>query len=152
MITHGLCGYSGVMTSWCFYNSSCGWSPLTHRCLRRIWQSFDGVVPWGSALWWWFQVVPISCRRCLNHRIVVVWHIETFGAICSPQAGLQHIQCPFSANDVEALTTHSLLEWSLSAMSMLQVITDAQMRGLITPNPTHTTENVPVWVYIIKVT
>ena len=28
MITHGLCGYSTVMPSWCFYNSSCGCSPL----------------------------------------------------------------------------------------------------------------------------
>ena len=26
-ITHGLCGYLGIMTSSCFCNSSCGWSP-----------------------------------------------------------------------------------------------------------------------------
>ena len=63
----------------------------SHRCLRRIWQSFDGVVPgcgcgcgcgwgggvgevegwgvWGGwgvahrALRGWFQVIPICCRR-----------------------------------------------------------------------------------------
>ena len=28
VITHGLCGYSGVMTSWYCCQSSCGWSPL----------------------------------------------------------------------------------------------------------------------------
>ena len=49
MIMHGLgryCGYSGVMTSWC--------------------QS--GVVPGGSPLHGWFQVVPIPSRRCLSHN------------------------------------------------------------------------------------
>ena len=34
MITHGLCGYSGVMTSWCFCNSSCGWVPLIPWMLK----------------------------------------------------------------------------------------------------------------------
>ena len=31
----------------------------SHRCLRRIRQSFDDVVPGGSVLRGWFQVVPI---------------------------------------------------------------------------------------------
>ena len=44
---------------------------LSYRCWRRKCQSFDGVVPGGSTLRGWFQVVPISCRRCLNHSIVV---------------------------------------------------------------------------------
>ena len=69
MITHGVCGYSSVMTSWCSCNSSCGWSPLTPKGLRRISQSLDSVVPGDSHLRGWFQVVPISCRRYLNHRI-----------------------------------------------------------------------------------
>ena len=43
----------------------------SHRCLRRLCQSFDGVVPGSSPLRGWFQVVPISCRRCLNHIILV---------------------------------------------------------------------------------
>ena len=43
----------------------------SHKCLRRICQSFDGVVPGCSPLRGWFQVVPILWRRCLNHRIVV---------------------------------------------------------------------------------
>ena len=43
----------------------------SHRCLRRICQSIDGVVPLGSPLRGCFQVVTISCRQCLNHKIVV---------------------------------------------------------------------------------
>ena len=44
----------------------------SQRCLKRICQSFEGVTLEGSPLrGGWFQVVPISCRRCLNHRIVV---------------------------------------------------------------------------------
>ena len=42
-----------------------------HRCLRRICQFYDGVVPGGSPERGGFQVVSISCRRCLDHRIVV---------------------------------------------------------------------------------
>ena len=68
MITHGLSwwifGYYVVMV---FCNSSCG----CLRCLRRICQSFDGVDPGSSLLRGWFQMVPIFCRRCLNHRIAV---------------------------------------------------------------------------------
>ena len=71
MIAHGLCGYSGVMTSSCFCNSSYGWSPLNPYVLEAKMPTFGGVVPGGSPLRGWFQVVPISCRRCLNHRIVV---------------------------------------------------------------------------------
>ena len=67
-ITHGLCGYSGVMTSWfsvTVFVDSIHWS---HKCLwRRCQPSFDGVVPGGSPLHGWFQVVPTSCRRCPNH-------------------------------------------------------------------------------------
>ena len=63
-----------------------------------------------------------------------VWHNETSGAIYSPQAGLQHTHCPFSVDDGEALTSHSLLEWSVSAMSNLQMTTDVLMRGLIKPH------------------
>ena len=44
----------------------------SHMCLRRICQSFEGVALEGSPLrGGWFQVVPISFRRCLNHIIVV---------------------------------------------------------------------------------
>ena len=69
MSTHGLCGCSDVLTSLCFCKSYFGWSSL--MCLRRICQSFYGVVPGGSPLLGWFQVTQISCRRCLNHRIVL---------------------------------------------------------------------------------
>ena len=63
-----------------------------------------------------------------------VWHIETSGAICSPQAGLQHPNCPFSVNDGEALESYSLREWSFSVISSLQVIIDIQICGLIKPH------------------
>ena len=54
------------------------------------------------------------------------------GTICSPQAGLHHTRCPFPVDDGEALAaSQSLLEWSVSTMSSLQVFTDVQMRGLI---------------------
>ena len=60
-----------------------------------------------------------------------VWHIETSDAICIPLVGLQHTHCPFSVDDSEALASYSLLEWSVSTMSSLQVITDVQMHVLI---------------------
>ena len=63
-----------------------------------------------------------------------VWRIETSGAICTPQIGLQHIHCPLFVDDGYALTSYSLLEWSVSAMSSLHLITDVQMRGLIKPH------------------
>ena len=63
-----------------------------------------------------------------------VRHIETSGVICSPQAGLQYTHCPFSVDDGEALASYSLLKWSVSAMSSLQVIIDVQKRGLIWPH------------------
>ena len=43
----------------------------SHKCLRRIYQFFDGMVHGGTPLRGWFRVVPISCRQCLNHRIVL---------------------------------------------------------------------------------
>ena len=98
----------------------------SHRCLRRICQSLDSVIPGDSHLRGWFQVVPISCRRYLNHRIFLCGT-----TICSPQAGLQHTHCPFPVDDGEALASQSLLEWSVSTRSSLQVFTDVQMRGLI---------------------
>ena len=61
----------------------------SHRCLRRICQSFDGVVPGGSPLCGWFQLIPISCRRCLNHSIVVCGTLKrlarsaVFKLVCS---------------------------------------------------------------------
>ena len=42
--------------------------------------------------------------------------------------------CPFSVDDGKALASYALLEWSVFAMSMLQVITDFQVRGLIKPH------------------
>ena len=42
-----------------------------YGCLRRICKSFDGVVLGGCPQRGWFQVVPISCRRCFNYKIVV---------------------------------------------------------------------------------
>ena len=63
-----------------------------------------------------------------------VWPIETCDAICSPQAGLLHTYCPFSVDDGEALGNYSLLEWSASAMSSLQMITYVQIFGLIKPH------------------
>ena len=42
----------------------------SHGCLRPICQSCDGVVSGSSPLRRWLQVVPSSCRRCLDHRIV----------------------------------------------------------------------------------
>ena len=62
-----LCGYLGVVSA-TFLVDGLHWS---HWYLRRICQSFEGMVPGGSRLRWWFQVVPISCRRCLNYRIFV---------------------------------------------------------------------------------
>ena len=79
---------------------------------------------------------------------LIMWHIETSGAICSPQAGLQHSHCPFSVDDGETLVSYSLLEWSVSAMSSLGVIIDVRMRGLLNP----TSENIPFWVTFMTVT
>ena len=103
---HGLCGYSGVMTSW-FSSTSLAdgfyWSQIS---LGLICLSFDGVrVSGGGSLRRWFQVVPISCRRCLNTDFLCV-----------------------------ALASYSLMERSVSAMSSLRVIIDVQMRGLIKPH------------------
>ena len=92
MITPGLCGYSGVMMSCCFYNSSCvvsiglHWS---HRCLRRICQSFNGVVPVDSPQRGLFLVTPISCGRYPNHGICVcgtskrLWSFAIMKLVCS---------------------------------------------------------------------
>ena len=44
---------------------------LSHRCFMRISRSCAGVVPGRHPLRGWLQVIPISCRRCLNHKIVV---------------------------------------------------------------------------------
>ena len=60
--------------------------------------------------------------------------METSGTICSPQAGLQHTHCPFSADDGEALASYSLLKWSISEMFSLHVITNVQTRGSIKPH------------------
>ena len=94
--------------------------------LRRICQSFASMAPGGSPLREWFQVVSMSFRWYLNHKIA--------GAICSPQAGLHHTHCPFSVDDGVAPASHSLWEWSVSTMPSLQVITDVQMRGLTEPH------------------
>ena len=66
---------------------------------------------------------PGNCR---------VWNIETSGAICSPQTGLQHPNCPFSVNDGETLESYSLSELSVSVIS--RVIIDIQICGLIKPH------------------
>ena len=55
MITRGLCGYSGAMTSWFSVTVLVDGRHWSHRCLRRIYQFFDGVVPGGSPLRGWFQ-------------------------------------------------------------------------------------------------
>ena len=56
-----------------------------------------------------------------------LWHIETSGAICSPQADLQDTNCTLSVHDGEAIALYFLLEWSVSAMSSLQAIIDFQI-------------------------
>ena len=43
----------------------------SHRCLGRICQSFDSAAAGGNPLREWFRVIPVSCSRCLNHRIAV---------------------------------------------------------------------------------
>ena len=63
-----------------------------------------------------------------------VWHMEMSGAIRSPQAGLQHNHCPSSVDDGQALASYSLLEWSVSAISSLHVITDVHLRSFIKPH------------------
>ena len=96
--------------------------------------STDPIGVWGeyaNPVTVWFlvlthYVVGFRWLLCVAH-----WHIEQSGAMCSPQAGLQHTHCSFSVEDGEALVSYSLLEWNVSAMSSLQVITDLQMRGLI---------------------
>ena len=103
MITHGLCGYSAVMTSWISATVLVDGLHWPHRCLRWTCQFFNDVVPGGSPQRGWLQMVPIFCRRCLNHEIV--WHIDTPGAIGSHQAGLQHTHCPFSVDDCETLAS-----------------------------------------------
>ena len=59
-------------------------------CLRRICQSFDGVVPWGSPLCGWFHVVllgDVSTTEllCLSH-----WNAWRHLQLFSHQADLQH--------------------------------------------------------------
>ena len=49
-------------------------------------------------------------------------------------AGLHHTHCSLSVDDGEALASYSLLKRSVSTMSILHVITDVQMRGLIKPH------------------
>ena len=70
MITNDLWIFGRVDTLF-FRNRSCGWSPLISNVFEANMQSFNGVLPGGSTLRGWFQVVAISYRRCLNHRIVV---------------------------------------------------------------------------------
>ena len=69
--THGLCGYSDVIASWCSATVLVCGLHWFHKCFKRICQSFDDMVAGGSPQCEWFQVVPISCRRCVNHIIVV---------------------------------------------------------------------------------
>ena len=95
------------------------------RCLRQKCQSCDDVIPGSSPLrggsnLWQAMSQPQNC--C---------HIETSGAICTPQVGLQHTQSPFSVDEDDALASYYLLEWSVSAISSLQMITNVQMHGLI---------------------
>ena len=47
---------------------------------------------------------------------------------------LQPTECPISVDDGEALASLSLLEWSVSAITRLQVIADVQIYGLIKPH------------------
>ena len=109
---------------------------VSHRCLRRICPSFDGVVPGGSPLRGCFRVVPISCRRCLNHRLTCcVWHIGSSGIICSPKADLQHTHIPFSVEDCEAQQVipcgnEVFLQWP--AYTQLRSVD--QMHGLTKPH------------------
>ena len=63
-----------------------------------------------------------------------VCHIKTFVAICSPQAGLKHTDCPFSVDDDVALASDFLLERRVSAMSSLQVVKGVYVRGWIKPH------------------
>ena len=61
----------------------------SHKCSRRISQSFDGMFPGGSPLRGWFQAVPIPYRWFLNHRIVVCGTLKrlvppaVFKLVCS---------------------------------------------------------------------
>ena len=62
VITHGLCGYLGVMMSWCFCHPIKFWSEYANPVmvwLLEVTHYVDGLV------------VPISCRQCLNHGIIV---------------------------------------------------------------------------------
>ena len=65
VITYGLCGYLGVMMSWCFCHPIKFWSEYANPVmvwLLEVTHYVDGLV------------VPISCRQCLNHRIIGVSH------------------------------------------------------------------------------
>ena len=89
---------------------------------------FLGVAHYVDGSRWFQSLVGDASTTCC------VWHIETSGTLCSAQAGSQHTHCPVSVDDGEALASCSLLEWSVSAMSSLHVITDVQMCGLIKPH------------------
>ena len=70
--------------------------------------NIDGVVPGGSPLRGWFQVVPIPCRRCLDHRIAVCGTLK-----CLVLSAVHKLLCStptvlFSVDDGEALASHSV--------------------------------------------
>ena len=136
-----------VLIVWDDYVGSV-WIFERYDALVFLWQllwmvSTDPICVWGEnanpvAVWFLdlaHYVVGFRWSLCVAH-----WHIEQSGAMCSPQAGLQHTHCSFSVEDGEALASYSLLELNVSAMSSLQVITDVQMRGLI---------NIHKWKYPI---
>ena len=100
--------------------------------VQGFWQYFlwmvstDPIVVWdkyaNSLSAWLFEVAHyVGGSRWsqslvgLNHRIVVCGDTETFAAICSPQAGLQHIHCPFSVDDGEACSLAKSLPRSCEA-------------------------------------
>ena len=71
----------------------------------------------------------ITCGLCRYSGIMAFWFSATVLV-----DGLQHTHCPFSVDDGEAPASYPLLEWSVSAISSLDVIADVQMRGLIYPH------------------
>ena len=141
MITHGLSGYSGVVMSWCFCNTSVDGLEGSHTCLRQIFHSFDTLVPGCSPLCGWFQVVPISCRWRLNQRIFV-WHIETSCIICIDQAALLKLvvlSLSMMVRPKEVILCWNWVILQCPAYKWLQTF-----RCVVWLNPT--SENFPFWV------
>ena len=113
------------------------------RCLRQKCQSCDDVIPGSSLLrdssnLWQAMSQPQNC--C---------HIETCGAICTPQVGLQQ---PKSFLCRRGWRPSKLLFVGMKCFCNVKLTNDYKRSDAWFNSLNFTSENVPFWVNFIKIT